>query len=71
ILDQCKKYGKVKEVRIHIVEATQEVRVFALFTLPEEANRALRILPQRKFNKKPVQCELYDLEAYSKLRLNL
>lgn len=60
IFDQCKKYGQVREVRIHIVEATQEVRVFTLFRLPEEANRALRILPHRKFNKKPVQCELYD-----------
>lgn len=36
-----------------------------------EANRALRILPNRKFNKKKVECELYDYEAYKKLRFNL
>lgn len=71
IFEQCRKYGKVREVRIHVVEATKEVRVFTLFRLPEEANRALRILPHRKFNKKPVQCELYDYDAYCKHRFNM
>ncbi|KAL8441143.1 hypothetical protein Emag_007422 [Eimeria magna] len=71
IFEQCRKYGQVREVRIHIVENTKEVRVFTLFRLPEEATRALRILPHRKFNKKPVQCELYDYDAYCKHRLNM
>ncbi|OEH75487.1 RNA recognition motif-containing protein [Cyclospora cayetanensis] len=71
IFDQCRKYGQVREVTVHVVEATKEVRVFTLFRLPEEANRALRILPHRKFNKKPVQCELYDYDAYCKHRFNI
>lgn len=104
IFDQCKKYGSVREVRVHVVEATREVRVFALFKLPEggtstfatlnsllpkhsrlpacftgespggrflaEASRALRILPQRRFNKRPVQCEPYDYQAYCERRFN-
>ncbi|KYF41190.1 RNA recognition motif-containing protein, partial [Toxoplasma gondii TgCatPRC2] len=71
IYQECLKHGKVVEVRIHVVASTQEVRAFALYQLPEQANRAVRVLNERSFAKRKVKCELYDMAAYSQRRYEL
>ncbi|ESS29599.1 RNA recognition motif-containing protein [Toxoplasma gondii VEG] len=71
IYQECLKHGKVVEVRVHVVASTQEVRAFALYQLPEQANRAVRVLNERSFAKRKVKCELYDMAAYSQRRYEL
>ncbi|PFH31931.1 RNA recognition motif-containing protein [Besnoitia besnoiti] len=71
IYQECKKHGKVVEVRVHVVPDTKEVRAFALYQLPEQANRAVRVLNNRSFAKRKVKCDLYDMSAYSKHKYDL
>lgn len=36
-----------------------------------EANRAVRVLRERRFAKRKVECELYDMPSYNKHKYDL